>query len=442
MELVRLRRVFAGLVALLLLVWLLSVEPGRLLEGFWAVRGLLVPLTGMLAVAMMGLAVLLASRPVQIESALGGLDKFYRLHKWLGVGGALMAVAHWAIEVVPRSMVRAGWIVRPARAGGGGAAEPDLLQRLRDPAAEFGEWAFYLLLVLVVISLWKRVPYHRFFQTHRLMAPVFLALVFHSVVLVPREWWLRPIGPLLGLVLAASSGAALVSLFGRIGHRRLATGRVDEVRLYPGNAVLDVTVRLTTAWPGHAAGQFAFLDFDDAEGAHPFTISSAWRDDGRLTFSIKGLGDYTRRLPEIVRAGQAVTVEGPYGRFDFQGDAPRQLWIGGGVGITPFVARLQALVDRPPEMPIDLIYSTAAPDDGFIAHVAGLAERAGVRLRVVDSTREGFVTPERVAEWVPEWRDADVWFCGPQAFAGSLRGYMTQHGLPPARFHQELFEMR
>lgn len=45
-------------------------------------------------------------------------------------------------------------------------------------------------------------------------------------------------------------------------------------------------------------GGFAFLDFDDTEGAHPLTISLAWTGDGNLAFSIKGLGDYrsSRRL--------------------------------------------------------------------------------------------------------------------------------------------------
>ena len=55
-------------------------------------------------------------------------------------------------------------------------------------------------------------------------------------------------------------------------------------------------------------------------------------------FSIKGLGDYTRRLPKQLFPGQMVTVEGPYGRFDFRGDCPRQLWLAGGIGITPLPA--------------------------------------------------------------------------------------------------------
>lgn len=449
MNLVRIRIAFALLVAGLSGAWLASVATGGFPTTFWQARSLLIPFTGILSIGMMSAAVLLAARPVQVERLLGGLDKFYRLHKWLGIGGLIAAIVHWLLEVGPRWAVSWGWLERTARragrGGGGGGAGTDesLIHSLRDPAAEFGEWGFYILVLLTLLALWRRFPYHLFFKTHRLMAPLFLVLVFHSVVMMPAAWWAGPAGVLTGLLMAAGSLAAGVALVRRIGHARHATGRICSLHAYDGNAVLDVGVELETAWPGHQAGQFAFLDFDDPEGAHPFSVSSAWRGDGKLLFSIKGLGDYTRALPGLLRVGQGVAIEGPYGCFDFQGgDAPRQLWIAGGVGITPFVARLEALAETPSSAPVDLIYSTETPDAAFIAHVRALAERAGVRFRLLESAREGFLTLDALQAWAPHWSEADVWFCGPSAFADSMRGSMTSAGLSSSRFHQELFEMR
>lgn len=437
----RLKLIFVAFAALVIVLWLASIDLATMSGGFWSIRGLLVQLTGILAIAFMAIAILLAARPVQVETTLGGLDKFYRLHKWLGIAAVIMAVLHWLARKGSGWLVELSLVEQRVRGHGpGGDSRP--FANLRNLAADLGEWALYLLLVLAVLALWRRFPYHLFFKTHRLMAPLFLVLIFHAIVLTEASYWTAPIGLLLIVMLAAAAVAAGLSIFGRIGKSRRFTGEVTGFHIHEGNSVLDVEVKLTTAWPGHSAGQFAFLNFADAEQAHPFTISSGWANTGRLAFSIKGLGDYTRRLPTIIKTGQPVTVEGPYGRFDFNSAGGAQLWIAGGVGITPFIARMEALAISGERLDVDLIYSTAAFDDSFIHEVQSAVDAAGVRLHLVDTGREGLVDLAKLAMWVPRWREADVWFCGPAKFGDSLYKAMTAGGLPGDRFHREMFEMR
>jgi Predicted ferric reductase len=52
----------------------------------------------------------LAVRSVWLESMLGGLDKMYCLHKWLGISALVFAVLYWSLVTVPKWLVRAGWI--------------------------------------------------------------------------------------------------------------------------------------------------------------------------------------------------------------------------------------------------------------------------------------------------------------------------------------------
>ena len=62
-------------------------------------------------------------------------------------------------------------------------------------------------------------------------------------------------------------------------------------------------------------------------------------------------------------------IEGPYGCFTFDDDCRRQIWIGGGIGITPFVARRKhmALQKAAPDWPVgqtaDVFHSTADVDE-------------------------------------------------------------------------------
>ncbi|NMG54962.1 ferric reductase-like transmembrane domain-containing protein, partial [Aromatoleum aromaticum] len=82
------------LVSLSLLWW--QADP-LLLQGdrFFAIRKLVVNYTGVLAMGVMSFAMVLALRPVILEPLLGGLDKGYRLHKWLGISGLVLGITHW-----------------------------------------------------------------------------------------------------------------------------------------------------------------------------------------------------------------------------------------------------------------------------------------------------------------------------------------------------------
>ena len=442
----RLALAFAALPLLLTLVWALGLQANPVAGGFWAIRNVVLYYTGVLAIGFLSAAVILAARPVQFENLLGGLDKFYRLHKWFGIAGASLGVIHWLIEILPRSFVRWGWVAAPVRRPRppiAGATGFDPFRDLHEPAAAVGEWALYLLVALVIVALWKRFPYRYFFKAHRVLAVLYLALVFHAAILMGPTYWSVPVGPLLGMLMAAASLAALASLFRRIGKARRATGAIEDIEHHEDGGVIEVTVRLATAWPGHRAGQFAFVDFGDREAPHPFTISSAWQRDGRLRFSIKGLGDYTRVLPQRLFPGQAVTIEGPYGRFDFRGgDGERQLWIAGGIGITPFMAGLETLDHEGGHADVDLIYSTRMRNEALVRRLQALADRTGARLHLLVTPPDEPLTIERLETIVPDWRSAGVWFCGPAGFGNALREAMLASGLPARRFHQELFAMR
>jgi predicted ferric reductase len=276
------------------------------------------------------------------------------------------------------------------------------------------------------------------------LAVIYLMLAFHTLILFGKIAWLTPIGILAGALLIIGIPAALLSLFQRIGASHRASGQISKILLHEDGKVTEVEVRLSTPWEGHRDGQFAFVTFDSREGHHPFTLSSSWKDDATLSFHIKQLGDYTRTLNHTLHVGDAVTVEGPYGKFDFTSHSGPQIWIAGGIGITPFLSRLEALAHNPhqSQQPISLFYSARASDHALVERVTNLTQQAGVALHLSISGKNPAVTAQSIFENVPDFLKHTVWFCGSTGFGETIKRGLLKKGLPSRRFHQELFEMR
>jgi predicted ferric reductase len=205
-------------------------------------------------------------------------------------------------------------------------------------AEEFGDWGFKALAVLLIIALVKRFPYRIFVLSHRLLSPLFLFLVFHSMILMKQPYWAGLLAPVMVVLMVGGTVAAVVSLLGKVGSGRRAVGEVERFAYLENNSVLKVGMRLQSRWDGHEEGQFAFVTFDKREGAHPFTIASAWTGDGTI----------------------------------------------------------------------------------------------GVFIMDAD----------KLCAAVPDWKEAEVLFCGPTDFGDALLKGLVAKGFPEADFHRELFEMR
>jgi len=443
---------FWGMLALLTALWLVAEPQIFQATGIFELRTSMMQYTGVIAMGCMSVAMILALRPRWPERPLGGLDKMYRLHKWLGIAALVVAISHWLWAQGPRWAVGWGLLERPARGPRPPAANQveQLFRDLRGSAEGVGEWAFYAVVLLIAIALIKLIPYRFFYKTHRLLAVAYLVLVFHAVVLIRFGNWPTPIGVVMALLMAGGTWAAGVVLLRRVGVERQVKGRIASLHYYPGVRVLETEIDMPPEWPGHKAGQFAFATSDITEGAHPYTIGSAWNAARRrINFITKELGDHTSRLRQKLRVGQEVKIEGPYGYFTFD-DGPNQIWIGAGIGITPFIAEMKNLAElrrekaeRPEPKTIDLFHPTTDYDEEAERKLRADAAASGVRLHFLLTGRDGHLTGDRIREAVPEWRDASIWFCGPIPFGVALRQDFAAHGFPVTkRFHQELFSMR
>jgi predicted ferric reductase len=240
--------------------------------------------------------------------------------------------------------------------------------------------------------------------------------------------------------------AAILSLTGRIGSGRTVLGRVETCIPLSQSAV-EIHIDPGPDWPGHRSGQFARFTFDSREGAHPFTIASGWTGERRLVIAVKALGDFTTTMVQRLAPGAPVRIEGPFGQFDFSDGERDQVWIAGGVGLTPFLARMETLAlenrqKHEPSPSVTLFFSTQNAAPALVERIQAVAEAADIRLRIIDTGKNPLFKPEDIPAEVPDWSDASYWFCGPPGMGDAVFGYLAGRGIPKARLHREAFQFR
>ena len=461
---------------LLTALWLAAEPFTRLTWSYFSIRGFAIQYFGILAISVMSIAMILALRLAPIERFTKGLDKSYRLHKWLGISALVTAIIHWFWAKGTKYLVGMGLLEKPVKhaknagiplqngsglgeglgqglgQGAGQAAsnaqsvsDPITIEGLFHSARHFaesvGEWGFYALVLLIAIALVKSIRYSRFLNTHKLMSVVYLVFAFHSIVLIDFDYWQTPIAWLVATLITGGSISAVYSLCGKIGQKKSVCGTIERFHFYKDNRVLDITINTNQQWAGHQPGQFAFVRFKGEE-AHPFTIASVDEQTGSLRFQIKGIGDFTNTLNGGLKLNDQVEVEGPYGYFNFKSSTERQIWIAGGIGIAAFTAQMESLAINKGLKAIDLFYCTRCPDADFIQKINGLAANADINLHIIDTHKDGHLTAEYICDRVREWQKSDIWFCGPSNFSKTLKDRFAKLGLNSTHFHNELFDMR
>lgn len=446
----KLKIIYCAILLVCVAVWFSTGEFDGIARGYFAFRSQAIQLTGLLAFFAMTVDMVIACRLKWVDDALGGLDKAYRLHKWFGITALVTAILHFLLAKGTKWAVGWGWLERPVRRAG----LMDLPEKVgleyvfsifRKNAELFGEWAFYTAVVLCLIALIKLIPYRFFAHVHTIFAGVYLVLVFHAIVLTKFPYWGEPFGLLVLVAAIFGTVSAITILLRKFGFGHHMDGTIIEKIIDKTNNVARLTLKVSKKWPGHQGGQFAFITVDAKEGAHPFTIASAWDQNSRLlTFFIKGLGDYTNALLSRDLVHKKVRIEGPYGRF-FLVDhkVEQQIWVGAGIGITPFLAKLDEFASHhSPHANVHFIYVSQFLSGEEEEKLHALAKSAGVRLTIWLTPKKGRLDGTHLRKMFVNWKQSSIWFCGPRQFGETLEDDMAKNGFSRERFHRELFEMR
>lgn len=393
----------------------------------WMTTATLSLACGVAALSLMATAAILGGRWPWLEGVFGGLDRVYNAHKWLAVFALSLASVHLLFKAGIR-----GWDTAAIL-----ALTPEWTRLVRQAS-------FVGLMLIVLLALNRTIPYSAWRWWHRLSGPLFLIAVLHWLSIKSPLALTSPVGIWLSVLTALGLAAAAYKLLLYPFVARHAEYRVAGVTK-GASAVeleLDPVGRGLAFRPGHFG--FLRMKVDGLREPHPFTIAAAPSPGGRIAFVIRSLGDYTDRLVSSVQVGMSADVYAPYGRFERSADAQREIWIAGGVGISPFIAWLKDPQGRGLN-DVSLFYfhspGRTFPD---IERLSAMAAERGVHFVPVAT---GPDTPAFIQGFSELVRGADlatldVAVCGPKGLLDRVRSLAAADGLPAHKIRHEMFAFR
>lgn len=164
-----------------------------------------------------------------------------------------------------------------------------------------------------------------------------------------------------------------------------------------------------------------------------YSLSSAPRADGLVSITVKRVpgGRVSNWLADHVRPGHVLELSAALGKFVLPPEAPaRILLLSAGSGITPVMSMLQQLLAARASSQITFMHFARSPRDIiFRAELERLAaSHPNVRFMycVEDaagsdwSGEVGRFSPELLSQHAPEFRELDVFLCGPAGFMRSV----------------------
>jgi predicted ferric reductase len=367
---------------------------------------------------VLALNLLMTTRARWIERIFGGLDKMYAIHRRAAVVAVALLIVHFVL--VPKS-------------------------------AEFhagkplGIAAIVLILIGVVLSaappLKRAIPYHRWLPMHRLMGLFFGIGVAHALLAPTLLSELILIRTYVTVVAAVGVGAWIYRAFLYRLIQRPLPHVIHQVQSKSAGA-LEVWAKPSGRPLDYRAGQFAFVTFptSGSREAHPFTMSNGPTSDD-LRFTIKGLGDYTANLADKLQVGEPALVDGPHGHFTNQNiRGGRQIWIAGGIGITPFLALGDELNS---DTKVDLYWSVREPSEAiYDQELRALQEKSPrFRYHLWLSDEQGFLTANDLGGG-EDMDGREFLICGPDGLREALTAQLKAMGVSTGRIHFEEFSFR
>ena len=425
---------YLPLIIIIILAWIpvkiwLSMEPMSLrFFDFNSTMTSFGQITGLLGMILFSFNLIIANRSHFFDRIFSGLQNFYNMHKWLGSLSFSLLLFHPLFLVVKYLSISTY------------EAAQFLLPSSSNMAVTFGIIALLAMIALLVITLYTKIKYHIWRFSHKFMTLVFIFAIFHVLFIssdISRNMFLRYyilIFAFIGLLLGAYR-AFFRKFFNQdyeftVKQAKVLANNVFEIELAPNGKIMKFT-----------PGQFIFIRFVGvgiSSEPHPFSIASS-KNEENIKVVIKSLGDFTGKIGNV-KSGMLAKAEGPFGSFyENENNTKKEIWIAGGVGITPFLSMARSLSEI--KHNVDLYYCLKNKNEAVLLEDLKSIAFANPKFNVIVwySEEKGFINADIIGKLSNGVKNVDIYMCGPPAFMKILNGQFINLGVEKNNIHFEEF---
>jgi ferredoxin-NADP reductase len=197
-------------------------------------------------------------------------------------------------------------------------------------------------------------------------------------------------------------------------------------------------------------GQYLFLTIKSRERnlSKTFSISSSPTEKKHIEFTKKLTDSEFSVALRMLKVGDWVRIDAPYGKFTFEGENEKIALLAGGIGITPFKSICRYCTDMRLTSKIALLYGNRSERDIVFREELEEMEKQNKNLKVIFILNEasnawkgakGVINAEMVKKEVPDYEERVFYVCGPPPMVQAMEKLINDLGLPPAQLRLEAF---
>jgi len=378
-------------------------------------------------------SMVLATRLDFLENLFGGLDKVYKTHRKVSEVGAVLILIHPISLALSDPGIGLGYF---------------LPTHTKNPI-NLGVYGFWIFLVTILLTLFIRkinLPYHLWKQTHKFLNLAMILALMHVATIQSDTSFFAPLGIWMNTLvgLGVASGLYMTFFYNKFGPKY----KYKVVKINRYSDIHDIYLKPIKHKLRHKIAQYAYVSFISdgvSKEAHPYCITSLPEDD-LMRFSIKELGDYTKKLSGL-GVGDKAIVYGPYGHLGERFNEPGKdsVFIAGGIGIAPFLSMFRKAGLKKDGSLTSLFYCTKYKNEAVfekeLEQLSSISENINYYNQCSREIYGGHLSVKQVADCVSNIEKTNIYLCGPSKMMSQLKKDLINAGFLKQNIMLEDFEM-